>query len=777
MSDDIKEQSPQQRWTQEIDAAEKELKKFYERGRRVTKKFLDERDSLSAQSKWFNVFYANTNILESSLYSQMPKPSVTRRYKDYDDDIARVGAVILQRSITQDLDDPRDTFDTTMRHCVQDRLVPGLGQAWLRLETDFDESTESGKIDEMMPENQPDMEVEPLKTIRDQRVCVDYVFWEDFLWSPCRVWAERRWVARRVEMDRKELIERFGEKKVRMIGMASNPGGVGRKMVEGSTPKHDTLKKYQVYEIWERATRKVYWFSKEAPMLLDEEDDPLGLVGFEPCPTPMLANISTSNCTPRPDYYMIQDQYTELDNVNNRISMLVQACKVVGVYDKSAVGVARMMKEGFDNELIPVDNWAMFAEKGGLKGQIDWLPLDVIVAALRELNGAREVIKGQIYELTGISDIVRGASKASETLGAQEIKSQFASIRIKKLQDEVARFASEVMRIKAEIQIKHFEPEIILKRANAASLGTDQEFIPQAMELLKTEEGFEWRVQVTADSIAQADYAMEKADRIEFLTAISGFLEKTAMMPPATAPLMVSLLKWGVAGFRNSAEIEGMLDKELDQLTKQPPKQEGPSPEQMKMELEGQKLQAQMQMDQQKLAMQAQAEQQKLALETQKMQLQTELDTQKMQMEMQKATLEAQKLELEMQMEEMRIGFEMKKLETEAEKSAQESIIKAKEMEQAELEANRAHALAVTEHEDKIALERDKLALDAKIAEDKCALDEKKMVQDAQVARETAKASVDASAQLKEPITKLTEAIGKPKKVVRDKDGRASGVE
>jgi hypothetical protein len=146
--------TPKQRWAEEIEAAEKEIKTYHERARRVVKKFLDERDTMDAQSKWFNIFYANTNILESALYSQLPKPSVTRRFKDYEDDIARVAALIIQRSITQDLDDPRDTFDSVMRHCVQDRLVPGLATAWLRMETD----TEVIEAEELITEPVPDAE-------------------------------------------------------------------------------------------------------------------------------------------------------------------------------------------------------------------------------------------------------------------------------------------------------------------------------------------------------------------------------------------------------------------------------------------------------------------------------------------------------------------------------------------------------------------------------------------------------------------------------------------
>ena len=194
--------TPVQVWAEEIVAAEKELKKFHERGRKVTRQYLDERDLLTSPQKWFNVFYANTNILESALYAQLPKPAVSRRFTDYNDDVGRTAALIIERCITQDLDDPTDLFDSTMRHAVQDRLVPGLAQAWLRLETDTEEisvpPTPGNDVDG--PDDKE--EVEPALRITDQRVVIDYIFWEDFLWSPCRVWAERRWVARKAYMTR-----------------------------------------------------------------------------------------------------------------------------------------------------------------------------------------------------------------------------------------------------------------------------------------------------------------------------------------------------------------------------------------------------------------------------------------------------------------------------------------------------------------------------------------------------------------------------------------------
>jgi len=680
--------SPHQRWMDEIDNAEKETKGFRMRARNVVKRFLDERDTISAGNKWFNLFYANTNIMESALYAQLPKPSVTRRFKDYQDDVARVAALIIQRSIVQDLDDPRDTFDATMRSCVQDRLVPGLAQAWLRLETDTEDLTDippqPGMETESLDDSLEDLDEmegagEPLKKVIDQRVCVDYVFWEDFLMSPCRVWEERRWVGRRVYMDRDELIKRFGEEKGKRIPLDYSPTHSGQS-APGSTPQHQAIKKACIYELWERATRRVFWVSKGMDTILDEQDDPLQLVGFEPCPRPMLANISTSNVTPRPDYFMVQDQYTELDTVNNRIAMLVQACKVVGVYDQSATGISRMLTEGFDNQLIPVDNWAAFAEKGGVKGAIDWLPLEVVTAALIQLNDARERIKGQIYELTGISDIVRGATKASETLGAQEIKSKFASIAIKKRQDEVARFAADILRIKAEIMINHFDPDILLTKSNI--LGTGEEnakFVPQAMQMLQTEEGFEWRIQITAESIAQADYAMEKADRIEMLTAVSGYIGKTLPMVaqfPNSATLMVSLLKWAVAGFRNAGEVEGILDQELDKLQteamkpKPPPP---PSPEQ-------QKVQADIQIAQQKAQLDAQGRQQELQIKEREAAIELHMKQMELQFKIKELELKERELMMEMKFAEAEaarnertaVMTQQMELESEAQRHAQE---------------------------------------------------------------------------------------------------------
>lgn len=662
---DKDEMSPFKRWQTELDYSHKELKKFHNRGRRVVRRYLDDRDAVNANDKWFNLFHANTKILRAALYAQLPQPTVKRKYLDYTDQVARVAANILQRVITPDADDPRDLFDATMRGVVFDRLVAGLGTAWLRIETETEErelSLEStvdtgetaGEVFPNMgfetgpaPDQQAGQQAQQpqpgqptvLKytAITAQHVVIDYVYWEDLAWSPCRTWEERRWVARRVYMQRDELVKRFGEKIGKAIPLNSRPKMLRSEMGPQITPEHQVVAMAEVWEIWDRTTRKIVWFCRDYPQLLDEKEDFLQLIGFEPCPKPLLANVSTSNTVPRPDYYMTQDQYMELDTVNDRISRLIQACKVAGVYDSSASGIQRLLQEGTDNILIPVDNWALFAEKGGVKGQIDWLPLDQVLVALKGLYDSRESIKQQVYELTGISDIVRGATKASETLGAQQLKAQFASVRIKDLQDEVAQFAASILRIKAELMVKHFDPDILMRMSNAEHFDqVDQQLVPAAISLLKSEEGFEWRIEVTSDQLAQADYAAQKQDRVELLTSVGQYMSQiqgAVQAAPQLVPLFVQMLKWAVAGFKGAREIEGFIDQQLDSMLKmmqeaqnQPPQPPKPSPAEMQAQADAELKQKEFQLNAAARQQEMQFKQQEHAFDMQSKQQQSQLD-------------------------------------------------------------------------------------------------------------------------------------------------------
>ena len=627
------------RWEEEITYAEKELEKFWKSARLTIRRYIDDRDATEVQKRWYNVFFTNVGIMEASLYDQTPTADVSRRFLDMNDDIARVAGIIMQRCVNQDMDESDCDFDAVMRHAVWDRLVPGLGAAWLRLVNEFED----------IPETLDPETGRPMQRIATQEVAIDWVFFEDFIYSPCRVWEERRWVARKVYMTRDELKKRFGPRKGTKVPLSTQSNKYN--LPNGNTPSNMVLKRGCVYEIWDRESRKVIWFAKGMDDILEERSDFLHLRNgrFEPCPKPLFANLTTSNCLPKPDFAMLQDQYNELDEVNNRISLLIIACKVTGVYDKSADGVQRMLTEGYDNTLIPVDNWAMFAEKGGLKGQVDFLPLDMVVTALNQLQQHRMELKLQIDALTGISDIVRGNTKASETLGAQELKAKYASTMIQKRQQDVTRFAEEILQIKADIVSQHFDPQQILRLANVESMPPeDQQMIQPAMALVMDDgEELYWRVDIQATSMAITDYAAVKQERSEFLNSVATFLQSASTVgqgAPQLIPLMLDMLKFGVSGFRVSKDIEGIFDKYIKEFTAEleakknsPPP---PDPEVQKMQAElamkQQEQQADLQTQQQKAQLEMQQKQQEFALQMRQDQQEFAL---KMQMMMQEAAL------------------------------------------------------------------------------------------------------------------------------------------
>ena len=553
------------RWSTEIEAAQKELGPFHKDANRITQRYLDKRDAYGRDESKVNLFWSTMQVLLSMLYARPPKADVSRSWQDYDDDVARVAGTMLQRMLNRSFDDNVSPWDANVRQGIEDWLVVGMGQIWLRYEVETEDYEIPAVLDEFGQELSP---AEQATRITEEEAPCDYIYWEDFYYSPARTWHEVRWVARRVYMTKDQLTERFGEEIANIVPLTGNSTP---KDVNDQVTKYDPWSKAEVFEIWCKEKRKVYWYAKGADVILDVKDDPLQLDGFFPCPRPAIANVTSSNFQPRADYIFAQDQFSELDEINTRITWLTRAAKVVGVYDKSAEGIQRVFNQGTENQLIPVDNWAMFAEKGGIKGQVDWIPIQEVVNAIDHLRVYRQDKVMQIYEVLGISDIMRGSSKASETAAAQQIKAQFGSTRIQLKQFYIAEWITGALRIKAEIICKHFQPETILRRTNIERT-PDAPLAMQAIQLLKDEELSEYRINIEADSMAALDWAAERDAAVQFMQGLGAFISQVAPMAqqvPAAAPVLLSLLQWSVSKFRVSSEIESVLDQAITSLKQQ----------------------------------------------------------------------------------------------------------------------------------------------------------------------------------------------------------------
>jgi hypothetical protein len=646
-------------WQEEIKLYDKEFEQWLTRGKRITERYRDERKMQpngvdTVGDARFNILWANVETIFPSVYNKLPKPDVSRRYKDKDP-AGRVASLILERCLEYEVEQYAD-FDSSIKNALYDRLLPGRGIAWIRYEPTFVNGEPiTGQVTEDIAEYNPDAEEQEYEQVLAKECApIDYVNWMDFGHSSAKTWEEVRGVWRRVLMDKDALEQRFGaiaeERGYKIDDIAIDQAQVNLEdIAEGRRPEH---KKAAIYEVWDKQKRKVIWLCTNMDMALDERDDPLKLDEFFPCPKPLYATTTTDSLVPVPDYAQYQDQARELDMVTNRIGLLVEAVKVVGVYDSSQEGVKRLLSEGTSNTLIPVSNWAVFGEKGGLKGVVDFLPLDMVVGALNTLYQSREQIKAVIYEITGIADILRGQSNANETLGAQQIKANYAGLRIRYLQMDVARFARDLIRLKSQIICEFFSDDTIIQMSGAQQFSEqDQPYVEQALQMLRNDVTRNFRIDIETDSMVEADEQEQKAQAIELLTGTGTFMKD--VMPaveqaPEIAPLLMEVFMFALRRYKTSKTIEGQYQETFDKIT-EGMKQPKPDPNAAKLQAEQQQAQMKMQMDgqfeQQRMQADMQIQQAKLqaewAMEQQRMQMQGQLDQVRQQGELQARQAEA----------------------------------------------------------------------------------------------------------------------------------------
>ena len=699
-----------QRYLGVIATYEREFKSWETRVDKILKRYRDENRVRKDQaSSKFNILWSNVQTLVPATFAKLPQPDVSRRFKD-NDPVGRVAALILERCLEFEIQHYND-YRMSLKQTVYDRFLGGRGTIWARYEPHFraGDNPDDGlqvteDADEAPVDEQLDYECAP----------VDYVHWKDFGHDVARTWEEVTLVWRRVYMSEDAVTERFGEGVAKAIPYDATPEDLKR------SGKYDEAVKKQalIIELWDKEQGIAVWLSKSNKEILDQRPDPLGLKEFFPCPRPLYSTLTNDSLIPVPDYTLYQDQANDLDILADRIDGLTRMLQVKGVYDGSmGPEVARLFTEGTNGTLIPIKNWQAFAEKNGLKGAIDVYDITPIAKGLEVAAMTMEQVKNQVYEITGISDIIRGNTTASETATAQQIKGQYASLRLKSIQEEVAQFATDLLRLKAQIICAKFAPQTIAAIAAVEQLSPeDQQLVylmsepqpdpqtgqagppqpmpgsdgkPQpigpAMQLLLGDARIQdpeadtpnplraFRVEIAADTLIQLDEVQEKQDRMELLTAFGAYLEKAAqaaMAAPQMMPLIMEMGKFAVTSFKIGKAIEGTFDQALDQIKEaaanpQPPppdpamekvKMEGQA-DQARMQMEQQKGQAEMQMEGQKMQQQGQLEQAKAGAEQQRMAAEMELAKQKAMLEIQLEREKAQaQLALERELEMLRIS-------------------------------------------------------------------------------------------------------------------------
>ena len=433
------------------------------------------------RDKEFAMFWANMEVIKPSIYAKAPIPVVVPKFKDRRP-VYQAASEVMERCTTVAFDLAH--INDLMMAIRDDVVLIGRGVAWCRYE--------SGKGD-----NHYDYE----------KVCIDYKDRRDFLHSISRNWAEVTWVAAASYMTRAEARARFRKYSGDCYQDADYTVNRENKEVGGA----DNRERAKFWEIWDKDSERCVWVAKGCEDILDEDDRHLELQDCFPCPKPAYGTLQRGSLVPVPDVMQYRDQLDELNTLTGRIHALSDALEVKGFYPAGGAEIADAVQTAIaikapGRVLVPISNWAAF---GGSKEVIIWLPIDMIATTITALVAIRKQVIEDIYQITGLSDIMRGASDARETLGAQQLKSQFGSSRIRDKQYELIRIARDLVRISAEIITEKFDPVTIIEMSQT-QLPTSKMVQQQVAQLMQQVGQQQQALQLMQQQIQQNPQAQQK---------------------------------------------------------------------------------------------------------------------------------------------------------------------------------------------------------------------------------------------------------------------------
>lgn len=583
----------------------------------------------------FQIFWANLEVVRPSIYARMPVAVVGARFKDRKP-LVRHASEILERSLITSFEIAN--LDDVLKAVRDDLALYGRGVAWVRLAA-------------------------------DDRLGFEHVDRKDFLCEAGRKWMEVGQVARRVYMNRKQVRERFEDTSDGAWQLAQYSRRKDSKDGQ-SDDGYEGEEKAEIWEIWSKTKDVVVWVtegSKDAVLDIRPPSDIAQLDNFFPCPPPVFGTLERGTLKPVPDFLFYKDQVEEINALTKRIHALSKSVRMKGFYPGGDGDLGNAVTAAINSTddaaiLVPVNSSALFGDKT-LKDSIVWMPVLEVVNTITALVGLRRQLVEDVYQITGLSDIMRGATDPNETLGAQELKSQYGSIRISEKQNEMVRFARDVTRIAGEIMAENFSDQALMEQSQyegaptAAALqqqmqAIDQKIaqamadpnlqaqaaqnpqmaqqmmgqaqaqkqkiaqtvtIEQSIQFLRDQKMRPFTLDIETDSTIQPDEDSQKKRAAEFMGAMGQLLPQLAQMiqmEPATAGFAGEMLKYGSKQFRASREMEGAID-ELVETMKQKAGQPQPNPEQ-------EKLKAQKESDKAKLDFEREKHADQMALEREK---------------------------------------------------------------------------------------------------------------------------------------------------------------
>jgi len=708
-------------WKTEVARAEERQKNWLKYADETVEIYEAEKEAENT----FNILFSNTETVLPTLYSDLPRPIAKRRYDDADP-LAKAACSIAKNMMQFFLatNDPTNTpFSEAVTSDIMGALVPGRGVSWVQYEAGFapvaadpEESAKglssdnpgSSTLDAAVPDNDStnddaveDDDSDPAddeddkftakqETVTFENIYLDSVPYDRFLHGYGRKWSDVPWVGRIHMMSRAQLYKTFGQIG-NTVKLTESGGKDSRTDQQAKTKDAESANFARVYEVWDKSSRKQFFFTSDGKQFLRVQDDPLKLEGFFPCAMPLQFIRRLSTLVPVTPYKMYRSQAKELNKITKRIDKLVEAMKVRGFYDSTLQGLEELMKSA-DNQLLPAQNVAAMLQGQTLDRAIWLMPIEKLITVLQQLYTQRQQCKTVIYEIMGLSDIQRGVSEASESATASNLKDKWGSLRLSRMQQETENYIASTLRLMLEAGIQLFKQETIMamtnlqlptrqqqQQAQQTLQAMQQQYQQQAMQaqqagqqpppqpqpdpqlemilsqpcwedcldLLKDDLHRNFRIDIETGSTVSSKVSQDKADIMEFMNAFSQLLNGLQPMV-AEGYMPFEAAKAIMLAVTRKYSFGTEVEDQLEQMS-MPQPQGGPQGPSQGEQAQDQAKQAQAQADMQNTQQAAALTQAENNMKMQQMQMQNEIAMTKLQVEKQKLINDQQRGDMEHQ--------------------------------------------------------------------------------------------------------------------------------
>lgn len=619
-------------WLSKIDQSERKMQRWRKNAQSIVERYRgkDEDDMArgfqmrtAGGNPVINLHWSNVQVLLATAYARTPKPEVARRQRTDADAAGQTMAEHVQKLLEFSVD--QYDFDSMMEDTLIDFWNAALGQVRVRykpyfrpvMRPAFDPASGAPILDAETggQAQEPAFERVPLISVDDiadgslkikfqdpdgnivdsedvrldpdgaymdgaaieekayEEVVAEYVPWDCFGWDTgARTWSQVTFAWIKHPMTKDDVARQFGKAIANSIPYQSvNPGDPS-----APTDHEQVVERTDVYEVFDKQRRRCFSIVRGYPRALAVHDDPYRLEGFFPFPKPLWGTITSDKLIPVPFFQIVQDLYYELDEIQRRIMRLTAMVKVRGAFDAQRHATLSDILTKDDGYLAPLDQWTDQMQKEGVNGAIGLIDLGPIMAALQQLGIQRESTIQKIYEVTGLSDILRGATRASESAAAQKIKQEYVSARINREVRKIARFVRDVLRIMAEFIVEHFDKTTAEAICNAVI--SDEEWSGLRNDITRN-----YKIDVQTDTMMLGDEEAETERREKAVNSMATFLQ--AFVPAAQAGLLGPETVRAIMHYIASASSKGRdLEKFIATMqfpTPAPPATPAPPTDQM----------------------------------------------------------------------------------------------------------------------------------------------------------------------------------------------------